>query len=330
MSATLLNGALAQLEDASPDEIIQNTLSEIAYPWYADYVKSELYRTILRVAIPSVAACVVGKYVYTLLTCKKTRPRKVRIHKKDWKKDVVYLYTFPRPKCTANALPYSLKVETFLRVNNIPYEIVETYLGRSAEGKLPFVEFNGEHYADSQLIIFKLEEYFRPEAGLSPEEHGIVRLVTRMLDTPTFTTIMYHRAGLNCTNFMYAVLEKTVWRHFRHLFFLVAYPYVWKMLNFNGDGRHTEEEIVTILRYDLKALDVILGDKQWFVGGRPTLADCTFFGHIASSYNLPYALPIQRMLEREFPRLKALHDRICRQFFPDVRFHRLPLAIDRL
>lgn len=43
------------------------------------------------------------------------------------------------------------------------------------------------------------------------------------------------------------------------------------MLNFNGDGRHTEEEIVTILRYDLKALDVILGDKQWFVGGRPTL-----------------------------------------------------------
>lgn len=52
---------------------------------------------------------------------KKKAPPKVR--KTNWEQDVVYLYQFPRAPTVPSVSAYCLKVENYLRMNEIKYEV---------------------------------------------------------------------------------------------------------------------------------------------------------------------------------------------------------------
>ena len=56
-------------------------------------------------------------------TKKEPAPPKPKVHKKDFEKDTVYLYQFPRSPTIPSLSSYCLKVETFLRVTGIQYEV---------------------------------------------------------------------------------------------------------------------------------------------------------------------------------------------------------------
>ena len=45
------------------------------------------------------------------------------VHKKDFEKDIVYLYQFPRCPQLPNISPKCLKVETWLKLHGIKYEV---------------------------------------------------------------------------------------------------------------------------------------------------------------------------------------------------------------
>lgn len=53
-------------------------------------------------------------------------PPPPRVHKADFEKDVVYLYQFCRTPVLPSLSPYSLKVESFLRLYDIKYEVGPT------------------------------------------------------------------------------------------------------------------------------------------------------------------------------------------------------------
>lgn len=54
---------------------------------------------------------------------KEPAPPKVVVHKSNFEKDVVYLYQFSRTPLLPSLSPYCLKVETWLRLAGLKYEV---------------------------------------------------------------------------------------------------------------------------------------------------------------------------------------------------------------
>ena len=56
----------------------------------------------------------------------------------------IKLFQFPRQFAIPNVSPFCCKMETWLRIAGIPYEVVDTPNPRSApKGKMPFIEDGG-------------------------------------------------------------------------------------------------------------------------------------------------------------------------------------------
>lgn len=55
-------------------------------------------------------------------------PPKPNVHKINFEKDVVYLYQFSRTPLLPSTSPYCLKVETWLRLAGIKYEVRSLYM----------------------------------------------------------------------------------------------------------------------------------------------------------------------------------------------------------
>ena len=82
------------------------------------------------------------------------------------KRDVVYLYQFSRCTLGPNPSPFCLKLELFLRMNNIPHEIVSTRT-MGPKDKIPYIAYNEEVVCDTDFIV----EFLKKELKLSIDDH---------------------------------------------------------------------------------------------------------------------------------------------------------------
>ena len=97
----------------------------------------------------------------TVILYKVFRPKKEKniiLRKPDYKKDLIYLMQFPVSPTIRSISPFSIKLETFLRLKKIPYEPVYCRKFDSKKRYIPYIELNGEQMSDSNLIIQELEK----------------------------------------------------------------------------------------------------------------------------------------------------------------------------
>jgi hypothetical protein len=121
---------------------------------------------------------------------------KPTVHKLDYEKDIVYLYQFSRCPTIPSASPFCFKVETWLRMNAIPYENVDHKMKfKSKKGQLPFVELNGKEIADSDIIIRELSQYFDKDLdfGLTDEQKNVSHAFESMLNNHTSWVVRWWR-----------------------------------------------------------------------------------------------------------------------------------------
>jgi glutathione S-transferase len=158
------------------------------------------------------------------------------------------------------------------------------FLQKSPAGTVPVLELDdGTFLPESAAIVEYLEERFPTPTmlGETPQERAQVRATERM------ATDFAGRNGLMMAH-THPFLPKV-----RPGF--VQYPDVAKALEGARD-------------FLLQALEARIGDREFLAGDVPTVADCTFFAQVDTTYALfDYRLP------PHYPRLLAWYGRFSRR-----------------
>lgn len=236
----------------------------------------------------------------------------------EWKRDVVYLHVFPREMARGvpNISPFAMKLEMWLRMTNIPYEVVD-HVGFSRKVQSPFILFNEEEIPDTNIIIEYLSKYFDKELypTVSPELKAVGRSFLKMTEENTAWSVFWYRYVQNMPEYMKYMKFQVpddkqeqvgtgLSNHVRDR--------AWK----HGIGRHSDDEIYKIGSDDIRAISTYLGKKKYFLGDTPTLIDCTLFGVLTQITCVPLDFPMATVIREECPNLLEYVDRLRTEFWP--------------
>jgi glutathione S-transferase len=232
----------------------------------------------------------------------------------------IKLFQFPRMFGIPNLSPFCCKLETWLRIANIPYEITDTPdPRRGPKGKLPFIEDAGVQISDTSLIVDHLVKTrgVDPDASLNARQRAIALLVQRTLEEHYSFIVAY-------THF----LRNEGWQHTRGRFESVPAiirPLIGRfvrervrdMLWKQGVLRHSDEDIIESALRDWRAVLAVMSNGPFFFGDKATGVDAIVFGALATSMLTPIKSPICDFL-RSQRAFADYADRMCARFFPDL------------
>ena len=214
----------------------------------------------------------------------------------------IKLFQFPRMFAIPNLSPFCCKLETWLRIARVPYEVVDTPDPRKGpKGKLPFIEDAGGRIADTSLIVDHLVKTrgIDPDARLNASQRAIALLVQRTLEEHYAFVLAYTH-----------LVRDEGWRHTRARFDSVpaiVRPLVAslvrgrikKLLWQQGILRHSDEEIVESALRDWRAVLTVMSEGPFFFGDEPTGIDAIVFGALATSVLTPIESPIRDFLRSQ-------------------------------
>jgi len=232
----------------------------------------------------------------------------------------VKLFQFPRMFGIPNISPFCCKLETWLRMTGIPYEVVDTPDPRKGpKAKVPFIVDGDLRLGDSTLIIEHLKKTrgVDPDAWLDERQRATSLLVQRAVEEHYAFTVLY-------THF----IRDEGWRHLRAFFDSVpalVRPLVISMLRRNmrsalylqGTLRHSDEDIMAFAIADWRAILSLMSDGSYFFGERPSSIDAALFGALATTLMTPVRSPVGDFLRMQ-PNCVAYAERTLAQYFPEL------------
>lgn len=203
--------------------------------------------------------------------------------------------------------PFCDKVRRVLNVKQQPFQTVEISLAETVKGdikkyskagKLPAIDHDGKKVWDSSTIVKYLEETF-PENSLiptDPKERALVHFFEDWADESLYFYEMHMRFVLKQNS---ARWSKVVTQEDGALLQTLA-PYLVPLAmsrttKAQGIGRKSIAEIESDLTEHVSSISDWLGEEEWLVGGRLTMADIAVFAQL---YCIQGAVEGQRIIEK--------------------------------
>jgi glutathione S-transferase len=230
----------------------------------------------------------------------------------------IKLYEFPPAFGMPTYSPFGLKLEAYMRLAKIPYQrIYEPNPNKGPKKKIPFIVDGDIKMGDSQLI---LEHLVRTrgdvvDTHLSPEERAQGHLIRRMVEEGLYFVNVYQRwvddagwevVGPVFLGFLPALVRVTV----APLIRAGVRKHMWGQ----GIARHGPDEIAAIGEGDVRALALLLGDRPFFLGDRPSSVDASVYGVTHGMHQIPLREPASELI-RELPNLVAYDQRMTKLLF---------------
>jgi glutathione S-transferase len=213
--------------------------------------------------------------------------------------------------------PFPIKVMMFMRMHDLDFETITGDPRKAPLQKIPFLVHKDKEIPDSELILDYLEKEFQLTdlAGLTSEQHAQGHFLCRALEERTYWAIVRYRwFGEKSAPIMRDLFLKSLPVFLRGFVFKQIQKKLKDNLDGQGLGRHSESTVREFMRKDYQALSVMLGDKDYLFGSKPSKYDCTAvaFSAMLATEGLPTNAP--NVLE-EFPNLKAYWERAKSAYF---------------
>jgi glutathione S-transferase len=233
---------------------------------------------------------------------------------------MIKLFQFPRLFAIPNLSPFCCKLETWLRITGVPYEVIDTPDPRKGpKGKLPFIDDGGARIADTTLIVDHLVKTrgVDPDARLGSSERAIALLVQRTLEEHYAFVLAYthlvREDGVRHTRARFDSVPAIV----RPLVARTVLGQIKKILWYQGILRHSEKDMFELALRDWRAVLSVMSDGPFFFGDEPTGIDAIVFGVLATTVLTPVESPIRDFL-RSKPALVTYAERMRSRFFPEL------------
>lgn len=199
---------------------------------------------------------------------------------------MIKLHQFPSRKNLPNMSPFCMKLETYLRMAKLPFEIVTSMNpGKAPKGKLPYINDGEKIIADSGLIIDYLKQTYGDslDQHLSEQQKAEALAWRRLMEEHLYWALVYSR-WIDEANW-----PKMRSRVFGRLPFLMrsfianrVQKRVRNRLIGHGMGLHTQMEVYQLAMQDLFAIATHLGEKPFFMGDEPTSIDACVYAYLAN------------------------------------------------
>ena len=237
--------------------------------------------------------------------------------------DKITLHMLPRAYTCPNPSPYPIKLETFLRITGLEYE-VDFNKAIGPKGKTPWITLSGKDYADSQLILEYLSDRFDNDinAHLSTEDKALCRVFRVMMEERYYwcgaLDRYQHNAGKHNEHFFPPVkpgipgfIDKLIKKR-------VASRFI-KNGKLHGIGRHDMETMRNFGKGDIRAVSELLGGNKYFFNGpSPCELDLVVFAFVTIMLHCTPDDNVYRLLvEEECTNLKEHYLNMKVTYWPD-------------
>jgi glutathione S-transferase len=217
----------------------------------------------------------------------------------------VQLYAFGPALGLPDLSPFCTKAITYLKMTEIPADILIGDPRKSPKGKMPFMDLNGEFISDTRFMVQRLQEHFPEQALPTPQgqKRVLATALQSLLEEHLYFLLLYFRWQNDEGWKIYKKEIESVLKNagVPSIVAPILSPRlrkgVLKSLFMQGTGRHSETELLDIAEEHFEALSLQLGDNDYLLGEQPHCLDASAWAMLAHVALVPFSSPLKERLK---------------------------------